>query len=175
MPVYHSSFNEFKGQNICGTAIFPLKTKVKGPAPPAKTGDVDIIDEAITFFRANVMFRNFPPQGPGDLALGYITAYIAQILREFSAQKTKNEAKAKITATSMSQNFAIPGDKAFALAGFFKEPQNRNEADMFRQYFRQIREEVVNRVVELAYLENGTQNKWWISFSKRKFMNIASV
>ena len=47
--------------------------------------------------------------------------------------------------------------------------------DAFRTFYRQLREEVVNRLVDLAYLENGEQNKWWMSFSKRKFMNIASV
>jgi len=175
MPVYHSAFNDFKGQAICGTMVFPLKTKVKGPAPPCKTSDEDIIDEAIKYFRANVLFRNFQTQGPADLTLAYITAFIAQLLREFVKQKTKNDAKAKITAVSMAQNFAVPGDKTWTMQGFFKEPANRQEAEIFRQYYRQLREEVTNRLVELAYSENGEQNKWWIAFSKRKFMNITSL
>jgi len=175
MPVYHSSFNDWKGQLSCGSAILPLKTKVKGPAPPCKSTDLDIVDEALQFFRANVLFRNFPTQGPGDLTLAYLTVYIAQILREFAKQKTKNEAKAKITAVSMSQTFAIPGEKTFCLPGFFSNPANRNEGDLFRQYYRQAREELVNRLVDVAYLENGEQNKWWMSFAKKKFMNIAST
>jgi len=175
MPVYHSSLNGFVGQGICGTMVFPLKTKVKGPAPPAKTGEEDIIDESLKNFRANVMFRNFPSKGPGDLTQAYITAFIAQVLREFSKQKTKNEAKAKITALSMSQNFAVPGEKGWQFPGFFKEPASRSESESFRNYYRQLREELVNRLVDLAYLDNGEQNKWWMQFSKRKFMNISSV
>lgn len=35
--VYHSTFNGQQVQTTCGAALLPLKTKVKGPAPPAKS------------------------------------------------------------------------------------------------------------------------------------------
>jgi len=174
MPVYHSSFNDFKGQPICGAVILPLKTKVRGPAPPAKVTDKDIIDEAMEFFRANVLFRNYSVQGPADLLLCYLTAFIAEILRHFQKCKTKDDAKKSITTVSMSQNFAIPGDKTWQMPGFFKEPSGRSDADAFRQYFRQLREELVNRVLDVAY-NDKEQNKWWMQFSKRKFMNITTI
>jgi actin related protein 2/3 complex subunit 3 len=134
---------------------------VKGPAPPAKSTDLDIIDEAITFFRANVLFRSFKQEGPADLTLAYLTVFIGQILREFAKQKNKNDAKAKITQVSMDTNFAIPGDKAYCLPGFFAAPASRPEGELFRQYFRQAREELVNRLVDIAYNENGLPNKWF--------------
>lgn len=68
-----------------------------------------MIDESIAFFRANVMFRAFQSQGPADLTLAYLTAFIAEVLRFFAKQKTKEEAKKKLTELSMSQNFPIPG------------------------------------------------------------------
>jgi type II secretory pathway component PulL len=37
--VFHSAFNQDKTQVACNAAVLPLKTKVKGPAPPAKAGE----------------------------------------------------------------------------------------------------------------------------------------
>lgn len=38
-PAYHSSLNEIEGVRIaCGCSILPLKTTVRGPAPPAAAG-----------------------------------------------------------------------------------------------------------------------------------------
>jgi len=175
MPVYHSTMLDQKVATACGSALLPLKTKVKGPAPPAKPSEPDVIDEAISFFRANVLFRSFQTQGPADLTLAYLTAFIAEVLRFFAKQKTKEDARKKLTELSMSQNFPIPGDKNFALAGFFAVPASRAESDSFRQYYRQMREELCNRMLDIAYDAQGNQNKWWIAFSKRKFMNITSI
>jgi len=57
------------------------------------------------------MFRAFQSQGPADLTLAYLTAFIAEVLRFFAKQKTKEEAKKKLTELSMSQNFPIPGQR----------------------------------------------------------------
>jgi actin related protein 2/3 complex subunit 3 len=141
----------------------------------SSSDEPDILDESIAFFRANVLFRTFQSQGPADLTLAYFTAFIAEVLRFFAKQKTKEEARKKLTELSMSQNFPIPGDKNFALAGFFSQPSARAESDAFRTYFRQAREEVCTRLIEVAYDATGAQNKWWISFAKRKFMNITSI
>lgn len=54
---YHSSLVS-STQSVGNTAILPLKTQVKGPAPPCTTG-TDIIDEALYYFRANVFFRTY--------------------------------------------------------------------------------------------------------------------
>lgn len=84
----------------------------------------------------------------------------------------------RVAHRSCSFDAAVPcslGDKNFALAGFFTVPASRAESDLFRQYFRQLREELCNRMVDIAYDDKGVQNKWWIAFSKRKFMNITSI
>ena len=151
MPVNHSSFTEWSGPVSCGCALLPLKTKVKGPAAPCPSDQPDIVDEALQFFRANVLFRNFQPQSPADLTLAYLTVYVGELLRAFSKCKTKDEAKKAMTAVSMSTSFAIPGDKQFVLPGFFQQPASRQEGDSFRNYFRQAREETAIRLVEVAY------------------------
>ena len=88
----------------------------------------DIINEAIDFFRANVLFRNFKCEGPADLLLCYLTIYISENIRFMQKYKTKKEAYKNITSLSMSGNFAIPGDKGFPLPGFFKEASSRSDA-----------------------------------------------
>ena len=135
----------------CGSALLPLKTKVKGPAAPCPPDQSDIIDEALQFFRANVLFRNFQPSSPADLTLAYLTVYVGELLRVYSKCKTKDEAKKAMTAVSMSTSFAIPGDKQFVLPGFFQQPATRQEGEAFRNYMRQAREETAIRLVELAF------------------------
>lgn len=65
--------------------------------------------------------------------------------------------------------------------------------DLFRGYMRQLREETgscvdprssscsdvpltaANRLLDRVYREDGSQNKWWFQFAKRKFMNVAKT
>lgn len=42
--------------------------------------------------------------------------------------------------------------------------------DLFRAYFKQAREELAMRIVNKLYGADGVKDKWWQSFSKRKFM-----
>lgn len=65
--------------------------------------------------------------------------------------------------------FSIPGDNAFPIGGYFPAPANKSEGDMFRSYFKQAREELAVRLVERLF-DSGSKNKWWQSFSKKKFM-----
>ena len=46
-------------------------------------------------------------------------------------------------------------------------------ADFMRSYLRQLREETGRRLIDRCYLdgEETTPSKWWIAFSKRRFMN----
>ena len=50
-------------------------------SPPRAADQIDIIDEAIDFFRANVLFRQYDPKGPADRVLCYLTIYIGECLR----------------------------------------------------------------------------------------------
>jgi len=60
--------------------VLPLKTKVRGPAPSAKADELDVVDEALALFKANVFFRNFEFKGNGDRVLVYLLLYITDCL-----------------------------------------------------------------------------------------------
>jgi actin related protein 2/3 complex subunit 3 len=140
---------------------------------PSRVDQKDIVDEAIEFFRANILFRNFEQSGPADLMLCYLTIYISELLRHFArGSKTAAEARKNVTQVSLSQTFPLPGDSQFCLAGFFSTPASRGESDLARSYFYQIRQELGSRLVDVIYNADGSMNKWWFMFQKRKFMNV---
>jgi len=67
MPACHSLFVE-NTLRVGNMAILPLKTKYKGPAPTGSLADddMDIVDEALTYFKANVFFRNYEIKSEAD-------------------------------------------------------------------------------------------------------------
>lgn len=42
----------------------------------------------------------------------------------------------------------------------------------FKAYLVQLRMEVVYRLLDHLYTKDKNLNKWWMMFSKRKFMNL---
>lgn len=68
---------------------FPLH-----PVSPNLTEDIDIIDEAINFFRANVFFSTFDFQGGADRTLVVLTLFISECIVKAARCKTKDEGKA---------------------------------------------------------------------------------
>jgi actin related protein 2/3 complex subunit 3 len=119
-------------------ALLPLKTTFKGPAPSGEKGvdffsysdpnsssdKEDIIDEALNYFKANVLFRNYEPKGTADRVLIYLTLYITSCLQKISGNKANSE---KALYQLSIENFVLPGDKGFVLGGFVSNPQNRAE------------------------------------------------
>jgi len=131
---------------------------------------VDIIDETLDYFKANVLFRSFEVKGGADRVLIYLTLYAHQCLSKM-VEKSKGDAE-KLLFQLAIENFSIPGDKAFALGGFVSNPSNRAEADQVRQYLTQLRQETGKRLIERVYATNEMKpSKWWVCFVKRKFMN----
>lgn len=59
--------------------LLPLRTQTNGPAPLTK--DRDIIDEALEFFRVNVLFKSFDIKGPADVVLVYLLVCIGQCFK----------------------------------------------------------------------------------------------
>lgn len=68
------------------------------------------------------------------------------------------------------KKFAIPGDVNWTLGSLFSNPGNVAEGELFRSYFKQARTELAMRLLERLFDADGSKNKWWQSFSKRKFM-----
>eukprot|EP00250_Pteridium_aquilinum_P034150 c7143_g1_i1 orf=226-750(+) len=171
--VYHSSFVNTEGiQHACGCPLLPLKSHIRGPAPAADPEKVDIIDEAIAFFRANVFFRKFDVKGSADKLLIYLTLYVNMALKRVENCRTEAEGTKAIITLGL-ERFPIPGEPGFPLGGLFTPPVSQQEGELLRSYLKQLREETSGRLMERAYHPNGTQNKWWVAFSKRRFMNLA--
>ena len=79
---YHSKWNDDSSMaTLSGIAFAPIKTKFAGPAQvlPESQED-DIVDEAIGYFRAQCLFKNFEVKGPADKLMIYITVYIQKCL-----------------------------------------------------------------------------------------------
>ena len=99
MPSYHSVFNKAEVyQKYCGIPVLDIKEK-KTPTLDStklkvdlKQIELDIIDEAIIYFRANVLFKNFNIEGDADKVLVYITVFIQKCLEK---SNDPNPAKAK--------------------------------------------------------------------------------
>ncbi|MCL7042613.1 hypothetical protein MKW94_004261 [Papaver nudicaule] len=169
--VYHSSFVDDEGiTKACGCPLLPLKSHIKGPAPVSDK-ETDIVDEAITFFRANVFFRNFDIKSSADKLLIYLIFYINVALKRLEGCRTLAGGTKAIINLGL-EDIPVPGEAGFPFSGLFPLPQSDDEAELFRDYLKQIREETSGRLLSVAYRPNGTPNKWWIAFAKRKFMNI---
>ena len=92
-----------------------------------------------------------------------------QALKECEQSPTKAEGAKKLEALKMKKVCA-PGDAGWPLGTMFPQPANASEADTWRSYMKQAREEVGLRIIEKVYYADGSKNKWWQCFSKRKFM-----
>ena len=168
MTSYHSQFNSESNKLIGNLALLPLRTQYKGPAP--KTDDQDIIDEALCYFKANVFFKSYEVKGSGDRVMIYLTLYISECLKKLQRCPNRIEAQ-KSLATLAVSSFDIPGDPGFPLSAFLTKPSNRAEADQMRQYFTQLRQEMGQRLVEKVFYPDEKPSKWWICFTKRRFMD----
>lgn len=178
MPAYHSKFNTVGGppvQLVGNMAVLPLRTSIKGPAPRIDDPNVeDIIDEALLYFKPNVFFRNFEIKGAADRTLIYLFLYITECLKRLQKSPKKLQAgKDLITlALDSHRGFPIPGESAFPFPGLFKPPANAQEEEIMRAYLQQLRQELGARLLERVFPSaESAPSKWWLCFSKRRFMD----
>lgn len=169
--VYHSTFSSANFERACGCALPPIRASASTQQTEYPGKDADILDEAIAFFRANVLFRKFDIHGDGDRLLIYLTLFVNQCLKRLESTKSKGEGQ-KVLGMFLSEHFAIPGVAGFPLNGILSPPTNRDEGEHFRAYLKQARTATAGRLLDKCYLQDGTQNKFWFAFSKRKFMNM---
>jgi actin related protein 2/3 complex subunit 3 len=87
----------------------------------------DIVDEAITFFRANVFFRNFNIQSPADKLLIYLTFYINVALKRLEGCRTLAEGTKAIINLGL-EKVSVPEESGFPFPGLFADPQSQKEA-----------------------------------------------
>lgn len=56
LQAYHSTLTDYT-QSVGNLALLPIRTTFRGPAPINPKIELDIIDEALNYFKANVFFR----------------------------------------------------------------------------------------------------------------------
>ncbi|ODQ81704.1 hypothetical protein BABINDRAFT_110404 [Babjeviella inositovora NRRL Y-12698] len=171
MPAYHSTFlNEPSPRVIGNFAVLPIATKFRGPAyPPAEADAYDILDETLDLFRANSFFRNFEIKGPADRTLIYGILFVSECLNKLAAQTPETEAR-RILSNLALDSFSIPGDAGFPLNALYQPARDRLEADLLRSYIQQFRQELAERLLARVYAD-GVASKFWLAFTRRKFMN----
>ncbi|PYH90120.1 ARP2/3 complex, 21 kDa p21-Arc subunit, partial [Aspergillus ellipticus CBS 707.79] len=139
------------------------------PEVPADSESYDCVDEILSLFRANVLFRNFEITGPADRMLIYGTLFITECLGKVKPAMTVREAEKALINVALD-HFAIPGDVSFPLNQAFEAPRDRQDAETLRAYLSQVRQEIASRLLVRLYPGGVGPSKYWLSFTKRKFM-----
>ena len=101
----------------------------------------------------------------------YLILFISDCLSRIAASHgpwTKHEALKQLSSHAVD-GFALPGDANFPLSSLYSAPASRADADALRQYLTQARQETVTRLVEKIY-QDDVPSRWWLAFTKRKFM-----
>jgi actin related protein 2/3 complex, subunit 3 len=93
------------------------------------------VDEALSLFKANILFRNFEVNGSGDRLLIYLTLYISKCLAKFAEKKPNKGDAEKLLYQTAIENFSLPGDKDFPLGGLVTPPKDRTETGMLFGFF----------------------------------------
>lgn len=56
----------------------------------------------------------------------------------------------------------------------YEPPRDRQDAEQLRQYMAQVRQELATRLLARVFADGDDKpSKWWLSFTKRKFMGKA--
>jgi actin related protein 2/3 complex subunit 3 len=176
MPSYHSVFNENSYSTACGIPLVDFKqnkipdldsTKLKTPLNEL---DLDIIDESLIYFRANVLFKNFPIKGDADRLLVYITVFIQKCL-EVAYNNSQDIDKAKIVMKNLVDDADwSPNTKSHFLNNLTNVKSN--EISSLQQYLKSVRKEVVMRVMFILFDSDykTLDLKFWLGFAKKKFL-----
>ncbi|WKY00456.1 hypothetical protein Q1695_014922 [Nippostrongylus brasiliensis] len=173
MPAYHSKIEP--ELMVANMALLPLRTNFKGPAPRTNA-EVDIIDEALMYFKPNIFFREFEIKGPSDRTLIYLTLYITECLRKLQRSPNKISGQKDLAALALNHQLPIPGEADFPLNNMYKAPANKQEEETMRAYLQQMRQELGVRLCELAFPDPSAKpSKWWLSFSRKRFMDKGLV
>uniref|UniRef100_A0A1I7UPE4 Actin-related protein 2/3 complex subunit 3 n=1 Tax=Caenorhabditis tropicalis TaxID=1561998 RepID=A0A1I7UPE4_9PELO len=137
---------------------------------------LDIIDEALNYFKPNIFFREFEIKGPADRTLIYLIFYITECLRKLQKSPNKIAGQKDLNALALSHLLPIPGENGFPLNSMYKAPQSKPDEDEMRAYLQQLRQELGARLCDLVFPDpHDRPSKWWLCFSRRRFMDKGLV
>lgn len=149
----------------------PINTSFRGPSYQANS-DYDIIDECLDLFRANSLFKNFEIKTPSDRLLIYGILFINQCLSSIRPGMHHTECVKQLTNLALDE-FALPGTPGFPLNTVYSVPVgDHQQMDLLKSYLTQFRQELSSRLIKRVYEDdNAGPSKFWLAFTKRKFMN----
>lgn len=178
MPAYHSKLGSVGG-TLGNMAYLTFRTKFRGPVQVCDErhlidGELDIIDEALLYFKPNVFFRTYEIQSDADRIIIYLTLFIIECLKRLQKCTSRDQAIQEMYGLAISR-FDIPGDPNFPLNSMFHRPTKQEHVELMKSYMTQLRQECSLRLVDRVFDENNLHHpsKWWICFAKRKFMDIS--
>ncbi|CAI2382608.1 unnamed protein product [Moneuplotes crassus] len=163
MPAYHSKFTDEDYDAPFGIAILPIKTDAEGE---------DIIDEALTYFRANIYFQNFEIKSNADRTLIFLTVLIQKCLNLLHpAGEDEKEARKIMSAFCKDPIPSMTSSRFFMK---YVTSTSTGKADDLAKYFKELRKALVERLLGILFNpEWGTMDhKFWIQFYKRKFLKF---
>lgn len=99
-----------------------------------------------------------------------LSRYISACLAKIEKSPSPKEAD-KALQTLAFETFALPGQAGFPFNSFFDAAESQGDREELRGYMKQLREETGQRMVKVGFTPEGTPNKFWTAFAKRKFMN----
>ena len=171
LVTYHSAFNkETQHEIVCGLPVLPLKGG-SGPAP--KTADSDIVDEAITLFRATILFKNFKPEGPADKLVVYLTCFIQKCLWDIMQLKSSDEANSRTICTTLAKKggpASTDNANFMRKLGLLSQPAKAMDEKKYCDYLMQLRLECAERLVTTIYAHEAMDLKFWLGFGRRPFL-----
>ena len=129
--------------------------------------ELDIIDEAIIYFRANVLFKNFNIEGDADKPLVYITFFNQKCLEKVN---DPNQQKAKENMKKLvDQCEYVPTTENFFNVLVTKKD---SEVPSLQKYLKTIRKETVERLTHILFEDEKTKMdyKYLVVLGKKKFM-----
>lgn len=176
MPAYHSKLANIGG-TLGNMAFLTFKTKFRGPVQICQEdhlidGELDIVDEALLYFKPNVFFKSYEIQSDADRIIIYLILFIQECLKKLQKCTSRDQAFQEMYALSISR-FDLPGDPNFPLNSMFHRPAKQEQVEMMKNYIMQLRQECSYRLVERVFNDpvSNKPSKWWICFSRRKFMD----
>jgi actin related protein 2/3 complex subunit 3 len=130
---------------------------------------VDIVDETINYFKANVFFNTYEIKGDSDRLLLYLTLYCHQCLTRMTRASSKDAVLKEMYQLSI-ETFKLPMDAGFPISSFYSQCASKREQDELRQYLLHLRQELGLRLAERVCEGGGAPSKWWLCFTKRRFL-----
>ncbi|KRX06319.1 ARP2/3 complex, 21kDa subunit (p21-Arc) [Pseudocohnilembus persalinus] len=169
----HSKFNDPNNQ-ACGLVIAPIKTNFKGPGQQVLDDSVqDIIDEAISAYRPNILFKNFDIKGNGDTFLIYMMVWITHVLNKIQNAQDPKSAE-QIVNEICKDPVPKPNDAGYFMRGLLKDPKSATELEKYQLYIKQSRQELAHRLIDIIYTDGkqSFESKFWFGLAKKNFMNL---